>query len=106
VLRVEGRLRFGSVLQLGTAGLALALSWVLLPPMGLTGAGVAWLASRVLGAGMVAWDFRRQAGRRRGAQLPEDGADPEGAVLLTDVDGTPTIADQPGVGSGSRPDQA
>ena len=106
VLRVEGRLRFGSILQLGTAGLALALSWVLLPPMGLTGAGVAWLASRVLGAGLVAWDYRRQAKGRRSGALAMTGVEDETAALSTDVDGGPTIADQPGFGSGTHADRA
>ena len=108
VLRVEGRLRFGSVLQLGTAALALALSWVLLPSMGLTGAGVAWLASRVVGVAMVAWDFRRQGSARRSSvDLGEAGDGGIQTTLLpTDIDGTPTIADEPERGSGKRPDPA
>ncbi len=105
VLRVEGRLRFGSALQLGTAAVALALSWVLLPPLGLTGAGVAWLASRLLGLAIVAWDFRRQAPRR--AALPVEPADGAPAALLpTDIDGAPTLADEPGFGSGSGAERA
>jgi O-antigen/teichoic acid export membrane protein len=64
VLRCESRLRFGAWLQLGTAGFALALSWLLLPGMGITGAGVAWLASRLVGAALVVWDHRRQSRAR------------------------------------------
>jgi O-antigen/teichoic acid export membrane protein len=60
VLRVEGRLKFGSWLQLGTAAVALAGAWLLLGRLGITGAGVAWLASRLLGLGLVVWDYRRQ----------------------------------------------
>jgi O-antigen/teichoic acid export membrane protein len=60
VLRVEGRLKFGSWLQLGTAALALAGAWLLLPGLGITGAGVAWLASRLVGLGLVVWDYSRQ----------------------------------------------
>jgi O-antigen/teichoic acid export membrane protein len=60
VLRVEGRLRFGSWLQLGTAGLALILAWFLLPPLGISGAGVGWLVSRLVGMALVGWDYRRQ----------------------------------------------
>jgi O-antigen/teichoic acid export membrane protein len=75
VLRVEGRLRFGAWLQLGTAGLALALSWFLLPGMGITGAGVGWIVSRIVGVALVGWDYRRQR-RERGA----DGTLDEGEV--------------------------
>ena len=74
VLRVEGRLRFGSWLQLGTAALALGLAWVLLPPMGIAGAGVGWLASRVVGAALVAWDYGRQRrARTESATIAEQG---------------------------------
>ena len=85
VLRVEGRLLFGSWLQLGTAGMALVASWFLLPPLGIAGAGVAWLASRIVGAGLVVWDYRRQrAARQRererdpppGDPAPESGLGP------------------------------
>jgi len=64
VLRVEGRLRFGSSLQLGTAGLALVISWFLLPPLGISGAGVGWLVSRIVGVALVGWDYRRQKMRQ------------------------------------------
>ncbi len=67
VLRVESRLRFGAWLQLGTAGLALVLAWVLLPSMGITGAGLGWLASRIVGASLVIWDYRRQVRLRAAA---------------------------------------
>jgi len=68
VLRVEGRLRFGAWLQLGTAAIALVIAWFLLPPMGIAGAGVGWLISRAVGVVLVWWDYRRQQGRR-GATL-------------------------------------
>ncbi len=76
VLRVEGRLRFGSWLQLGTAGLALVMSWFLLPPLGISGAGVGWLTSRVVGMALVYWDYRRQRAMRGGGGhgLPPDPA--------------------------------
>ena len=64
VLRVEGRLRFGAWLQLGTAGLALVLSWFLLPPMGITGAGVGWIISRIVGVALVGRDYRSQKAKR------------------------------------------
>jgi O-antigen/teichoic acid export membrane protein len=70
VLRVEGRLRFGSWLQLGTAALALLMSWFLLPPLGISGAGIGWLASRVVGVLLVAWDYRRQRDLRERSTAP------------------------------------
>ncbi len=81
VLRVEGRLLFGSWLQLGTAGMALVASWFLLPPLGIAGAGVAWLASRLVGAGLVVWDYRRQrAARQRERDPPSGDAAPESGL--------------------------
>jgi O-antigen/teichoic acid export membrane protein len=74
VLRVEGRLRFGAWLQLGTAGLALVVSWFLLPSMGITGAGVGWMASRIVGVLLVGWDYRRQKAERSDAFLDVHGA--------------------------------
>jgi O-antigen/teichoic acid export membrane protein len=65
VLRVEMRLRFGARLQLGTAGLALVISWFLLPPLGIAGAGVGWLISRAIGVVLVGWDVRTQRRARR-----------------------------------------
>jgi O-antigen/teichoic acid export membrane protein len=77
VLRVEGRLRFGAWLQLGTAAVALAIAWFLLPPMGIAGAGVGWLISRALGVLLVWWDYRRQQGRRTAALTPARGLEAE-----------------------------
>jgi O-antigen/teichoic acid export membrane protein len=71
VLRVEGRLRFGSWLQLGTAGLALVISWFLLPPLGISGAGIGWLTSRLVGMALVWWDYRRQRAIRAGSPEPD-----------------------------------
>jgi O-antigen/teichoic acid export membrane protein len=74
VLRVEGRLRFGSWLQLGTAAMALIMSWFLLPPLGISGAGVGWLASRIVGVALVGWDYRRQRMLRDSESSPSSAA--------------------------------
>ncbi|HEX4008885.1 MAG TPA: oligosaccharide flippase family protein [Solirubrobacteraceae bacterium] len=58
ILRVEGRLRLGGWLQLGTAFIALACSWLLLPTMGITAAGIGWLASRLIGCAVIYVDRR------------------------------------------------
>jgi O-antigen/teichoic acid export membrane protein len=50
VMRVRGRLRLAAALTLGMAALALVLAWVLLPPLGIAGAGVAWLAAQSAGS--------------------------------------------------------
>jgi Na+-driven multidrug efflux pump len=48
-LRVQGRLRAAAALNVGMAIVALGLAWALLPPLGIAGAGWAWLASQVAG---------------------------------------------------------
>ncbi|MGH3840173.1 MAG: lipopolysaccharide biosynthesis protein [Pseudonocardiaceae bacterium] len=50
ILRVRGRLRLSAVLNLVMAVLALAGAWVLLPSLGVAGAGVAWCGAQALGA--------------------------------------------------------
>jgi O-antigen/teichoic acid export membrane protein len=83
VLRVEGRLRFGSWLQLGTAGLALVLAWFLLPPLGIAGAGIGWLVSRIVGVALVAWDYNSQK-RLRASRGPSSGRDSTGGSTAPD----------------------
>lgn len=51
VLRVERRLAESAALNLGMAAMTLAGSWILLPRMGIAGAGVAWLAAQTAGTG-------------------------------------------------------
>ena len=58
VLRVQGRLRLGGSVQLGTAAIALAGTAALLPIIGITGAGVAWLVSRLVGSAAIALNHR------------------------------------------------
>ncbi|HEY7418146.1 MAG TPA: polysaccharide biosynthesis C-terminal domain-containing protein, partial [Ktedonobacteraceae bacterium] len=50
VLRVEKRLRFAALLNLGMAALTLALAWIMLPEFGIAGAGWAWLVAQVFGS--------------------------------------------------------
>jgi O-antigen/teichoic acid export membrane protein len=50
VLRVQQRLRHAALLNLGMAALTLALAWVLLPQLGIAGAGLAWLSAQVAGS--------------------------------------------------------
>jgi O-antigen/teichoic acid export membrane protein len=54
VLRVRRRLGDAAVLNLGMAALTLALAWVLLPSMGIAGAGAAWLIAQTAGSVGVA----------------------------------------------------
>jgi O-antigen/teichoic acid export membrane protein len=70
VLRAQKRFGVATVLTCGMAGLAIALTVVLLPPLGIIGAGIAWSSSQVAGCVLVAWDVRR---RRR--QAPAEEAD-------------------------------
>ena len=50
VLRVTDRLGYSTVLNLGILVVTLAAAWVLLPSLGIAGAGVAWLGAQILGA--------------------------------------------------------
>jgi hypothetical protein len=49
LLRVRGRLRFAAFLNLTMAGVSLALAWILLPILGIAGAGWAWLIAQSTG---------------------------------------------------------
>jgi O-antigen/teichoic acid export membrane protein len=76
VLRAQRRFGFATVLTCGMAGLAIVLTVVLLGPLGIIGAGIAWSASQVAGCLLVAWDLYR----RRGASPPEAAPVAEVAV--------------------------
>jgi O-antigen/teichoic acid export membrane protein len=56
VLRVQRRLRFASVLNGSMAAITLSLSWLLLPSLGIVGAGWAWLIAQTAGSCAVAVD--------------------------------------------------
>lgn len=63
VLRVQRRLRFAALLYLCMAALTLALAWILLPVLGIAGAGLAFLIAQVAGsltAGVDIIRFRRR----------------------------------------------
>ena len=49
VLRVQRRLRFAAVLNIGMAVITLSLAWILLPLFGINGAGWAFLISQTAG---------------------------------------------------------
>lgn len=53
MLRVRKRLAWAASLNLGMATLTLALSWLLLPRLGIAGAGWAWLAAQTAGTVVV-----------------------------------------------------
>lgn len=61
VLRVERRLLESSGLNLAMAVVALAGAWFLLPRLGITGAGVAWLAAQLAGTAWTAARVYRRA---------------------------------------------
>lgn len=54
VLRVRRRLGDAALLNLGMAALTLAMAWLLLPLVGIAGAGWAWLAAQSVGSVAVA----------------------------------------------------
>ena len=54
LLRVQGRLRFAAAMNVTMATTCLVVSWVLLPGMGIAGAGVGWLVAQVGGTICIA----------------------------------------------------
>ena len=71
VLRVQRRLRFAALLYLGMAALTLALAWILLPVLGIVGAGWAFLIAQVAGSLTAGVDFILFRHRRREIGLSE-----------------------------------
>jgi O-antigen/teichoic acid export membrane protein len=62
VLRVQGRLTAATRLSVSMAVLCLVLGWLLLPPLGIVGGGIAWLVAQSAGSVVVALDvlYRRR----------------------------------------------
>jgi hypothetical protein len=50
IWRVSHRLGYAAVLNLGIMVMTLAGAWFLMPPLGITGVGVAWLIAQTGGA--------------------------------------------------------
>lgn len=53
VLRVQGHLRWAALFNLGMGALSLVLAWILLPMLGIVGAGIAWLIAQVIGSFVI-----------------------------------------------------
>jgi O-antigen/teichoic acid export membrane protein len=67
VLRVQRRLRRAAMLNLSMAVLTLILAWILLPQLGIAGAGWAWLIAQTAGCVLVlACLIAAAAGRKQG----------------------------------------
>jgi O-antigen/teichoic acid export membrane protein len=68
VLRVQKQLRWAALFNLGMGALVLACAWIVLPMLGIAGAGFAWLIAQIIGSLVVAahgtWAYfrRQQAG--------------------------------------------
>jgi O-antigen/teichoic acid export membrane protein len=68
ILRVQQRLRFAAGLTLGMATITIVGTIVLAEPLGITGAGVAWLAAQSSGSVIVGLDVLRRQ-RQTGSAL-------------------------------------
>ncbi|HEX8075834.1 MAG TPA: lipopolysaccharide biosynthesis protein [Thermoleophilaceae bacterium] len=66
-LRAQGRLAFPAAMTMGMAAITVTTAWILLPPMGLAGAGVAWLAGQCTGSVACLADALRGRSRVRTA---------------------------------------
>ena len=73
-LRALDRLGFAAATNLAMAAITLGVAWLLLPPLGIAGAGVAWLAAQSAGSLAVFVDMTRRGrlrpGLRRGTTIP------------------------------------
>jgi O-antigen/teichoic acid export membrane protein len=74
VLRIQGRLRRAAVLNVGMALSCLALAGVLLPRLGIAGAGWSWLSAQVLGSVVVGVDMLAMRFHRRSNTQQQDSA--------------------------------
>ena len=70
VMRVEGRLRRSTLLTLSMSVVALVLAWILLPPLGIVGAGIAWLVAQSAGSVYVLGDLVVRSRGRRACRQP------------------------------------
>ena len=80
LLRVRRRLRFATVLNLSMAAITLALAWILLPTLGIAGAGWAWLIAQSTGSLMAGVDMLIARGHepwlnKHSAQNPPSSSD-------------------------------
>jgi O-antigen/teichoic acid export membrane protein len=73
-LRAQGRLGFPAATNMAMAAITLGGAWLLLRPLGLVGAGWAWLAAQIVGSLAVLLDIRS---RRRTGRPPTHDAVPE-----------------------------
>ena len=64
MMRVEGRLARSAALTLSMSLLALVLAWFWLPPLGIAGAGAAWLVAQSAGSVYVLGDLALRRRRR------------------------------------------
>ncbi|HEX9038840.1 MAG TPA: glycosyltransferase family 9 protein [Ktedonobacterales bacterium] len=73
VLRVQRRFAWAAALNLGMAGITIALAWKLLPILGIAGAGWAWLIAQFSGTVVVAIHAAIYAARERAALASAQG---------------------------------
>ncbi len=59
VLRIQGRLRHGAILNLSMAAITLSLAWILLPILGIAGAAWAFFISQTVGSVVTGLDYLR-----------------------------------------------
>jgi len=62
ILRVRQQLTYAAILNVGMAAVTLSLAWILLPYMGIAGAGAAWLCGQTTGsvAAVATWLGKRR----------------------------------------------
>jgi hypothetical protein len=93
ICRVTLRLRYSTVLNLSILVMTLVGAWVLMPPLGIAGVGVAWLGAQTVGAiaSLPAYAQIRKpvilstVTPGRGAEPAAEAKDDSGVALLIDL---------------------
>ncbi len=82
VLRVQNRLRFAAILNVGMAALTLGCAWILLPRLGIAGAGWAFLIAQLAGSLVAGIDaVRLRLWRRTGKATLQSDVEHAGEAL-------------------------
>jgi O-antigen/teichoic acid export membrane protein len=90
LLRVWGRLRFAAFLNLTMAAITLGLGWILLPILGIAGAGWAWLIAQSTGSLIVGVDILIS----RGHEAWSNKKSTQGLSLLKQLNGSANIIEE------------
>lgn len=106
-LRAQGHLAFPAVMNMVMAAVTLLGAWLLLPPLGIAGAGVGWIAAQSAGTAAVVIHLilqRRRAGSAAAPRhAPPEAPGAERPRLPSTVATVPSVEDAAGGEAGLAP---